>query len=75
MRPKSGKSRALARVSIPKGGINSYDEFKKVFANHKKLIEEFVVENEALAVSTVENWVEMKAKKTNKQGETNQRHL
>ena len=51
----------------PLGGINSYDEFKKVFANHKKLIEEFVVENDALAVSTVENWVEMKAKKTNKQ--------
>ena len=25
------------------------------------------MENDALAVSTVENWVEMKAKKTNKQ--------
>ena len=45
------------------GGISSYDEFKKVFANNKKLIEEFVVESDMMSMETLENWVEMKAKK------------
>ena len=49
------------------GGLSSYDEFKKVFANNKKLIEEFVLESSEVPVETLENWVEKKAKKTNKQ--------
>ena len=49
------------------GGLNSYDEFKKVFANNKKLIEEFVLESNEVPVETLEGWVEKKAKKTNKQ--------
>ena len=49
------------------GGISSYDEFKKVFANNKKLIEEFVVESDMMSMETLENWVEMKAKRTNQQ--------
>ena len=46
------------------GGV-SYEDFKKLFANNKNIIEEFVLEN--TNIETLETWVEQKSKKLNKQ--------
>ena len=49
------------------GGV-SYEEFKKIFANNKNVIEEFVLENSN--IETLEKWVEEKSSKVNKQPKT-----
>ena len=46
------------------GGI-SYEQFKKIFASNKSVVEEFVAENTPL--ETIESWVQKKAKSTKKQ--------
>ena len=43
----------------------TYEDFKKIFANNKSVIEDFVLEN--TDVETLEKWVEEKAKKVNKE--------
>ena len=49
------------------GGV-SYEEFKKIFANNKNVIEEFVLENSN--IETLEKWVEEKSSKVNKEPKT-----
>ena len=49
------------------GGL-SYEEFKKIFANNKNVIEEFVLENSN--IETLEKWVEEKSSKVNKEPKT-----
>ena len=39
-------------------GVISYEDFKKLFANNKNIIEEFVLENTSL--ETLESWYEQK---------------
>ena len=43
-------------------GVISYEDFKKLFANNKNVIEEFVLENTSL--ETLESWYEQKAVKS-----------
>ena len=43
----------------------TYEDFKKLFANNKNVIEEFVLENAGL--ERLESWVEEKCRRVNKQ--------
>ena len=51
-------------LSLLDAGL-SYEDFKKLFANNKNIIEEFVLEN--TNIETLETWVEQKSKKLNQQ--------
>ena len=57
----------LSTIMTFLGGV-SYEEFKKIFANNKNVIEEFVLENSN--IETLEKWVEEKSSKVNKQPKT-----
>ena len=52
-------------VSLDGVTVTNYEDFKKLFANNKNIIEEFVLEN--TNIETLESWVEQKSKKVNKQ--------